>query len=176
MLLPSLMLYILLCKLGSGSCLNMLKINSNHLIRSLLTSTFSLFLCPPPLLLSPSLSPSLSFSLSQGSRNYSMHPLGVFYDKANEGAGYNGTSGNDTTGGDAVMPNETFLYRWTVPEAVAPTDEDPPCITWMYYSSVDLTKDVHSGRYSGLGYRGITTHNPSLISSKTNKAFNFSFF
>ena len=63
MLLPSLMLYILLCKLGSGSCLNMLKINSNHLIGSLLTSTFSLFLCPPPLLLSPSLSPSLSFSL-----------------------------------------------------------------------------------------------------------------
>ena len=62
MLLPSLMLlgYILLCKLGSGSCLNMLKINSNHLIRSLLTSTFSLFLCPSPsfsLLLSPSLSP-----------------------------------------------------------------------------------------------------------------------
>ena len=57
MLLPSLMLYILLCKLGSGSCLNMLKINSNHLIRSLLTSTFSLFLYPPPLLLSPSLSP-----------------------------------------------------------------------------------------------------------------------
>ena len=63
MLLPSLMLlrYILLSKLGSGSCLNMLKINSNHLIRSLLTSTFSLFLCPPPP--PPSLSLSLSFSL-----------------------------------------------------------------------------------------------------------------
>ena len=75
-----------------------------------------------------------------------MHPIGVFYDKANEGAGYNGTSGNDTAG-NAVMPNQTFLYRWTVPEAVAPTDEDPPCITWMYYSSVDSTKDVHSGRY-----------------------------
>ena len=56
MLLPSLMLlrYILLSKLGSGSCLNMLKINSNHLIRSLLTSTFSLSFS---LLLSPSLSP-----------------------------------------------------------------------------------------------------------------------
>ena len=74
-----------------------------------------------------------------------MHPLGVFYNKANEGAGYqDGTSGNDTAD-DAIMPNKTFLYIWTVPEAVAPTDEDPPCITWMYYSSVDSTKDVHSG-------------------------------
>ena len=50
-----------------------------------------------------------------------MHPLGVFYDKANEGAGYqDGKSGNDTAD-DAIMPNQTFLYRWTVPEAVAPT-------------------------------------------------------
>lgn len=85
------------------------------------------------------------FFKNQGSHNYSIHPLGVFYDKANEGAGYqDGTSGNDTAD-DAIMPNQTYLYKWTVPEAVAPTDNDPPCITWMYHSNVDRTRDIQSG-------------------------------
>ncbi|XP_074612928.1 hephaestin-like protein isoform X1 [Acropora palmata] len=85
------------------------------------------------------------FFKNQGSRNYSIHPLGVFYDKGNEGAVYrDGTSGNDTAD-DAIMPNQTFLYRWTVPEAVAPTEKDAPCITWMYHSNVEKTKDIESG-------------------------------
>ena len=87
-----------------------------------------------------------SSNFVQGSRNYSIYPLGVLYDKANEGASYqDGTIGNDTAD-DAIMPNQTYLYRWTVPEAVAPTDKDSPCLTWMYHSNVDSTKDIHSGR------------------------------
>ena len=70
----------------------------------------------------------------------------MFYDKANEGALYqDGTSGDDTAD-DAIMPNQTFLYRWTVPEAVAPTENDPPCITWIYHSNVEKTKDIESGK------------------------------
>ena len=91
---------------------------------------------------------SILYLYLQGSRNYSIHPLGVFYDKANEGAHYqDGTSGNDTAD-DAIMPNQTYLYRWTVPEAVAPTENDPPCLTWVYHSSVDSTRDIHSGKYT----------------------------
>ncbi|KAL9983729.1 hypothetical protein ACROYT_G005948 [Oculina patagonica] len=82
---------------------------------------------------------------NKASRNYSIHPLGVFYNKANEGAQYqDGTSGNDTTDNE-IMPNETYLYKWMVPEAVAPTENDPSCLTWMYHSNVDSTKDTHSG-------------------------------
>ena len=83
---------------------------------------------------------------SQASRNYSIHPLGVFYNKANEGAQYqDGTTGNDTAD-NAIMPNETYLYKWIVPDAVAPTENDPSCLTWMYHSNVDSTKDTHSGK------------------------------
>ena len=82
----------------------------------------------------------------QASRNYSIHPLGVFYNKANEGAQYqDGTTGNDTAD-NAIMPNETYLYKWIVPDAVAPTENDPSCLTWMYHSNVHSTKDTHSGK------------------------------
>lgn len=48
------------------------------------------------------------------------------------------------------MPNETYLYKWIVPDAVAPTENDPSCLTWMYYSHVDSTKDTHSGKWQSL--------------------------
>lgn len=86
------------------------------------------------------------FFYPQASRNYSIHPLGVFYNKANEGAQYqDGTTENDTAD-NAVMPNETYLYKWIVPDAVAPTENDPSCLTWMYHSNVHSTKDTHSGK------------------------------
>lgn len=46
------------------------------------------------------------------------------------------------------MPNETYLYTWIVPEAVAPTENDPSCLMWVYHSNVDSTKDTHSGKVS----------------------------
>ena len=69
----------------------------------------------------------------------------MLYDKANEGATYeDGTSGNDTAD-NSVMPNETFVYTWSVPEEVGPAESDPQCLTWLYQSSVDPVKDKHSG-------------------------------
>ena len=114
--------------------------------------------------------------LCQGSRNYSIHPLGVFYDKGNEGAVYrDGTSGNDTAD-DAIMPNQTFLYRWTVPEAVAPTEKDAPCITWMYHSNVETTKDIESGKncpYSAMlsGSNGTSRLSLTLESGSYQRSF-----
>ncbi|CAH3123052.1 unnamed protein product, partial [Pocillopora meandrina] len=82
---------------------------------------------------------------NKASRNYTIHPQGVFYDKANEGSQYqDGTTGNETAD-NAIAPNGTYSYRWIVPDSVAPAENDPACLTWMYYSNVDSTRDIHSG-------------------------------
>ncbi|GAB1293882.1 Ferroxidase HEPHL1 [Apodemus speciosus] len=73
---------------------------------------------------------------------YSILPHGVFYDKASD-------AGPNVDGflkpGAHVKPGETFTYRWTVPESVSPTDEDPPCLTYLYFSAVQPIKDTSAG-------------------------------
>lgn len=44
-----------------------------------------------------------------------------------------------------VNPGMTFVYTWEVPRDVGPTSADPNCLTWLYYSSVNLPKDINSG-------------------------------
>ncbi|VCX15566.1 unnamed protein product [Gulo gulo] len=39
----------------------------------------------------------------------------------------------------------TFVYTWEVPRDVGPTSTDPNCLTWLYYSSVNLLSDINSG-------------------------------
>ena len=81
----------------------------------------------------------------QASRNYSIHPIGVLYNKSNEGALYqDGTSRNDKDD-DEIRPGGTFTYRWTVPEEMGPKDTDARCLTRMYLSSVNPTKDRYAG-------------------------------
>ncbi|MBU2358262.1 MAG: multicopper oxidase domain-containing protein, partial [Alphaproteobacteria bacterium] len=46
----------------------------------------------------------------------SMHPHGVFYDKASEGAMTNDGAGLVNMGDDAVPPGGTYTYHWGVPE------------------------------------------------------------
>ncbi|KAF7464647.1 hypothetical protein GHT09_006339 [Marmota monax] len=73
---------------------------------------------------------------------YSILPHGVLYDKASD-------AGPNVDGflkpGAHVKPGETFTYRWTVPESVSPTVDDPPCLTYVYFSAVDAIKDTSSG-------------------------------
>ncbi|NRA62791.1 MAG: multicopper oxidase domain-containing protein, partial [Psychrobium sp.] len=57
---------------------------------------------------------------NNGSRAYSIHPHGVYYDKRNEGAPTNDdTSGRDKLD-DKVAPGTTFTYHWQVPETAGP--------------------------------------------------------
>ncbi len=75
----------------------------------------------------------------------SMHPHGVFYTKASEGAGYNdATSGADKVD-DAVQPGGRYLYTWQVPERAGPGPADPSSVMWMYHSHVDEVKDTNAG-------------------------------
>ncbi|RVE63889.1 hypothetical protein OJAV_G00140780 [Oryzias javanicus] len=84
------------------------------------------------------------------SRNYSMHPHGVFYEKNSEGALYpDGTSGN-LKQDDSVPPGGSYTYRWEVRQQFAPTDDDANCLTWVYHSHIDAPKDIASGLIGAL--------------------------
>jgi FtsP/CotA-like multicopper oxidase with cupredoxin domain len=75
----------------------------------------------------------------------SVHPHGVFYDKASEGAPYDdGTSGADTAD-DAVETGGTHTYTWNVPERAGPGLHDGTSIMWMYHSHVDEAGEVNAG-------------------------------
>jgi len=82
---------------------------------------------------------------NNATRPYSMHPHGVFYDKASEGAPYeDGTSGADKED-DAVPPGKTHTYVWNVPERAGPGPNDPSSVVWLYHSHTNELKDVESG-------------------------------
>jgi len=77
----------------------------------------------------------------------SMHPHGVFYTKENEGV----PAPNDNMmpmmemSGNEVMPGDTFVYNWGVPERAGPGPNDPSSIAWMYHSHVNEVRDVNTG-------------------------------
>uniref|UniRef100_A0A8D0NVY9 ferroxidase n=1 Tax=Sus scrofa TaxID=9823 RepID=A0A8D0NVY9_PIG len=73
---------------------------------------------------------------------YSILPHGVIYDKASDAAP---NLDGFLKPGAHVKPGETFTYRWTVPESVSPTADDPPCLTYLYFSAVEPIKDTSSG-------------------------------
>ncbi|XP_043928584.1 ferroxidase HEPHL1 isoform X2 [Protopterus annectens] len=80
--------------------------------------------------------------MNKGNQNYSIHPHGVLYSKAFEGAAY--IDGSQKLGSH-VAPGCSFTYNWTVPESVGPTSSDPDCLTYLYFSAVDPVKDTNTG-------------------------------
>jgi len=82
---------------------------------------------------------------NNGSRPYTIHPHGVFYTKANEGAPTNdGTSGEQKRD-DRVMPGTTYTYTWQVPETAGPGPADTSSIVWVYHSHVQSIQDSNTG-------------------------------
>jgi FtsP/CotA-like multicopper oxidase with cupredoxin domain len=73
----------------------------------------------------------------------SVHPHGVFYDKASEGAPY--ADGTTTKGDDGVAPGTTYTYTWSVPERAGPGPMDGSSTIWMYHSHVDEPGDTNAG-------------------------------
>ena len=82
---------------------------------------------------------------NNGTRPYTIHPHGVFYTKANEGAPTNdGTPKSDKLD-DEVMPGQTFTYQWEVPESAGPGPADTSSVVWVYHSHVKSIQDSNSG-------------------------------
>jgi len=82
---------------------------------------------------------------NNATRPYSVHPHGVFYDKASEGMAYNDGSPASGKEGGAVPPGHIYTYVWKVPERAGPGPGDPSSIVWLYHSHVDEQKDVDAG-------------------------------
>jgi hephaestin len=80
----------------------------------------------------------------------SMHPHGVLYDKASEGALYeDGTNGADRKD-DAVPPGGRVTYEWRVPERSGPGPGDPSSVFWIYHSHTEEATDHHAGLFGGI--------------------------
>ncbi|XP_041369921.1 hephaestin-like [Gigantopelta aegis] len=74
-------------------------------------------------------------------RPYSMHAHIVKTDKANEGTFY--SDDVSSRGDNGVPPNAFTVYQWRVPSGPGPND--PPCISSLYYSAHDQSRDLYSG-------------------------------
>ncbi|KAL8190842.1 UNVERIFIED_CONTAM: hypothetical protein K2H54_062588 [Gekko kuhli] len=82
---------------------------------------------------------------NMASRPYSIYVHGVTLSKEAEGAIYPSDSKENSTHGKIVRPGETYTYKWTVLDTDGPTAEDPQCVTRLYHSAVDVTRDIASG-------------------------------
>lgn len=87
----------------------------------------------------------IRFKNSSSSQTLSMHPHGVLYDKASEGAPYDdGTSGAAKLD-DRVPPGGGHTYVWEVPERAGPGPNDPSSTAWPYHSHTDEPADTNTG-------------------------------
>jgi manganese oxidase len=75
----------------------------------------------------------------------SVHPHGVFYTKANEGAPYADNSSGADKADDAVPRRGRHTYRWQVPDRAGPGPQDGSSVVWMYHSHVDEVHDTYAG-------------------------------
>ncbi|KAK2504630.1 hypothetical protein MC885_001246 [Smutsia gigantea] len=82
---------------------------------------------------------------NKASKPLSIHPQGIKYSKFAEGASYpDHTSPVERMDG-AVAPGHEYTYEWVISEDSGPTDQDPPCLTHIYYSYENLIQDFNSG-------------------------------
>lgn len=76
--------------------------------------------------------------LNRADKPLSMHPHGMHYDEANEGADMKGP-------GAYVKPGDSFTYTWDANEYASPGPADPSSIVWIYHSHVDPVTEVYDG-------------------------------
>jgi len=73
----------------------------------------------------------------------SLHPHGVFYEKASEGAPYG--DGVEPAKKSAAPHGGTQTYTWPVPERAGPTEHETSSVLWMYHSHVSEVSDANAG-------------------------------
>ncbi|XP_057192120.1 coagulation factor V isoform X2 [Triplophysa rosa] len=85
------------------------------------------------------------FFRNRASRPYSLHANGVTYLKQMEGLSYDDQSPYWYKQDDAVQPNSSFVYMWTINPKSVPQNNESDCRTWTYYSGVNPERDINSG-------------------------------
>ncbi|NXF50055.1 FA5 factor, partial [Oceanites oceanicus] len=79
------------------------------------------------------------------SRPYSLHAHGLLYEKSSEGSIYDDESTAWFKEDDEVQPNNSYIYVWYANRRSGPLQSGAPCRSWIYYSDLNLEKDIHSG-------------------------------
>ncbi len=100
------------------------KLEANHMKRKTHKQLHSCFSCQV-------------FFRNLASRPYSLHSNGVKYLKQMEGLSYDDQSPYWYKQDDAVQPNSTFVYIWTINSKSGPQNNESDCRTWTYYSAVN---------------------------------------
>ncbi|KAM9243389.1 coagulation factor V [Dugong dugon] len=75
----------------------------------------------------------------------SIYPQGIKYSKFSEGASYPDHTFPVEKMDDAIAPGQEYTYVWNIVEDSGPTQDDPPCLTHIYYSYENLIQDFNSG-------------------------------
>ena len=83
-----------------------------------------------------------------------IHPHGVLYAKASEGAHYvtdaapagqEHDHGNMPETGANVVPKGQYTYHWDVPERAGPGPSDPSSVIWLYHAHDHEGVDIYAG-------------------------------
>ncbi|XP_053900286.1 coagulation factor V-like [Malaclemys terrapin pileata] len=82
---------------------------------------------------------------NMASRPYSIYLHGVTLSKDAGGATDPRDSTDNSTLSKAVQPGETYTYKWSIMDTDQPTAQDAQCLTRLYHSAVDVTRDIASG-------------------------------
>jgi FtsP/CotA-like multicopper oxidase with cupredoxin domain len=77
---------------------------------------------------------------------YSMHPHGLRYTKANEGAHFFGANSGSLPGtGSEVMPGQCFDYTWVADQDSGPAQGEPSSKVWWYHSHLHESAETNKG-------------------------------
>jgi len=74
-------------------------------------------------------------------RPLTMHPHGVKYNQANDGADFAKTG----EPGAKVAPGDSFTYRWVVDKMAGPGKTEGSSKVWLYHSHVDSVSEIYAG-------------------------------
>lgn len=89
--------------------------------------------------------------LNRSARPHSIHPHGLRYDKANEGALYLPFEGDRAllqrgrSGYPGIPPGGRFTYHWLADESSGPPKGGPSSIVWSYHGHIDEAVDINAG-------------------------------
>ncbi|XP_045184325.2 ferroxidase HEPHL1-like [Mercenaria mercenaria] len=88
--------------------------------------------------------------LNKASRHFSFLANGVSMTKENEGAYYKNARLGKHMNGAIIKPGAVRTYEFDVTKHSAPTPWNEDCITYMYHSAVDITRDIYAGLFGPL--------------------------
>nr|XP_054772811.1 hephaestin-like protein [Lytechinus pictus] len=82
---------------------------------------------------------------NMATREFSVHPHGVFYLKDSEGAVYEDNTRGKDKADERIAPGGSHTYTWEANERAGPAEGGPNCVPWIYHSHIDTPFGTNSG-------------------------------